>query len=257
MTKTGLKTGLKTAVISLSIFAVASASTLGLTQVGTQFAQTQLVQTSAQDTPIYAHNHNEEYQDEDYDMELDYYLEDYKEGYRDGFTDGFKAALEELEAMYFETEYFEDEYFDDEFGEMGDDYWNENVELLESAPDGLNPSYLPEGFVFEDAYSFTDEDGLTDEGAFYFNEDTDRYLDLNRLNISVEEATELYGEDLMADLADLPTIDVAGTVVYMEKMTEDGEDYITAYFSKADGLYTIDSNLSETEMNVVLSSLLQ
>jgi len=111
--------------------------------------------------------------------------------------------------------------------------------------------------VFEDAYSFTDEDGLVDEGAFYYNEDTDDFLNLSRLKITVEEATELYGEDIMADLADLPTQEIAGTVVYIEKMSEDGEDYITAYYSDADGLYTIDSNLSDAEMNIVLSSLLE
>jgi len=235
-------TTFRNALISLGIITIASTSTLAITQGVAQ-------QVQVAETPIYAHNH---IQDE-YDMELDYYLEDYKEGYRDGFIDGFKAALEELESMY-----FDDEFFDDEFGDMyEEDMWDEDVEYLDTAPQGLSPTYLPEGLVFEDAYAFTDEDGIVDEGAFYFNETTDDYLDLNRLNITEQEATELYGEDIMSELADLPTVEIAGTVVYIEEMIEDGENYITAYFSRDDGLYTVDSNLSEAEMNIVLSSLLQ
>lgn len=246
----------KTSVISLSILAIASAPAFALTQsVSTQ----NINQAPVQESQLQAHHPEDDY--EDYEMEMDFYLEDYKEGYRDGFADGFMAALEELESMYFEDgffEDFEDFYGDDDWQEddWGEEDWEEDVEFLDTAPDGLSPTYLPEGLAFDEAYSYTDEDGITDEGAFYFNEDTGDYLDVNRLNISIEEATELYGEDFMADIADLPTKEIAGTVVYLESMTEDGESYSTAYFSKADGLYTVDSNLSDAEMNVVLSSLL-
>ena len=166
--------------------------------------------------------------------------------------DGFQAALEELEGMFFEDDFgFEDDEYDG-------DYWDEdeNVTILDAAPDGLEPTYLPEGMVFEDAYSYTDEDGLTDEGVFYFNEANESYIDINRLNLTLDEAMGLYGEDLMAEVAELPSKDIAGTIVYIEQSVEEGEDYITAYFNKEDGLYTIDSNLSEAEMNVILSSLL-
>jgi len=258
-------TRFKTALISLGIFTIAS-STFALTQIAT---------VKAQETPIYAQKQTDNIQD-DIDMDLDYYLEDYKEGYRDGFLDGFKAALEELEAMYMEDEAYNEVYeYDEAYGDYGSDYDSdygsdygseieddygdlyEGAELLDKAPEGLSPTYLPEGLVFQDAYTFTDEDGVVDEAAFYFNEKTENYLDLSRFKISVEEASELYGEDVMTELADLPTKEIAGTLVYIEKMTEEGEDYITAYFSKADGLYTVDSNLSEAEMNIILSSLLE
>ena len=239
----------KKSIISLSILAVASTATLGFTQT-----------TQA---PQVVNQQHEMMSVDEADMmmeDLQYYLEDYKEGYRDGFSDGFAAALEQfgfLEDMLYDDMYG-DMYFDDyEDDYDSEDYYDENIIELEEAPSGLNPSYLPEGFVFEDAYTMEFEEGISEDNAFYYSEATDSFLSINRINMTEAEAEELYGEEMMADVMTLPSIEIAGTTVYLEQESTEGDDYLTAYFSKAEGLYTVDSNVSEAEMNIILSSLLQ
>ena len=234
----------KKSVISLSILAVASTATLGFTQ--------------ATQTPTLMNDQSQSMSMDEADMmmeDLQYYLEDYKEGYRDGFSDGFAAALEQLgfleDMLYDEFDEYEDDY------ESEDYFDDENITELEEAPSGLSPSYLPEGFMFEDAYAMDFDDGTSEENAFYYNEATESFLSISRINISETEAAELYGEEMLEDVMTLPSVDIAGTTVYLEEESEEGEVYLSAYFSKADGLYTVDSNISEAEMNIILSSLLQ
>ena len=236
----------KKSVISLSILAIASSATLGFTQTAQEPMQMNEEHESRSSSSM-------DIDSEDMMMDdMQYYLEDYKEGYRDGFSDGFAAALEQLEDMHGD---FEDDY---DFDVESDDYYDdENITELEEAPSGLSPSYLPEGFMFEDAYAVDFEDGISEENASYYNEDSASFLSISRMNISEAEAVELYGEDMLEDVMTLPSVDIAGTTVYLEEESEEGEVYRSAYFSKADGLYTVDSNVSEAEMNIILSSLLQ
>ncbi len=234
----------KQSIISLSILAIASSATLGFTQTAQEPMQMNEEHESRSSSSM-------DIDSEDMMDDMQYYLENYKEGYRDGFSDGFAAALEQLETMYGD---FEDDY---DFDVESDDYYDENITELEAAPIGLSPSYLPEGFMFEDAYAMDFEDGTSEENASYYNEATGSFLSISRLNISEAEAVELYGEDMLEDVMTLPSVDIAGTTVYLEEESEEGEVYRSAYFSKADGLYTVDSNVSEAEMNIILSSLLQ
>ena len=205
---------------------------LAITLLGISFAQNNSGKLESQDVaeenPCQIDNEMwEGVLDEDLDTLdiLDTYLESYKEGFREGFSEGFFGVIEEFED--FELG-FEDEDF---FGE-------DEITEHDKAPTDISLSTLPDGYTFEEAFSFNSDYEATENIAIYAAEDGEGFLEI--------ASTDLVFEKMK----------IAGVDVYITSIEEDDEDLNEAYFVKNGKGYTITSTLSGIDLENVLEGFI-